>query len=243
MQHKYQEIYRELKEEIESGVHPYQSLLPSEHQYIQRFQCSRNTVRRALAMLGSEGYIQAVHGKGVRVIFQPTDPTIFRVDGIQSFQESARRNGKQARTQVLRLEQLTVDAALATRSGFAPGTPVWCLERLRYLDALPLILDCSYFHATYIPYLDHEIASTSVYAYLESELELHIATAKRTLTVERCTAHDREHLAIRDYNCVAVITGRTYDALGEQFEFTQSRHRPDYFAFHDIATRNPGESA
>jgi GntR family trehalose operon transcriptional repressor len=36
---------------------------------------------------------------------------------------------------------------------------------------------------------------------------------------------------------MAVITGQVYTKDGTLFEFTQSRHRPDYFCFEDIATR------
>ena len=44
-------------------------------------------------------------------------------------------------------------------------------------------------------------------------------------------------LALGDYNCLAVITGQTYNADGVQFEYTQSRHQPDYFCFEDTAMR------
>ena len=36
---------------------------------------------------------------------------------------------------------------------------------------------------------------------------------------------------------MAVITSRTYNGDGVMFEFTQSRHRPDYFSFQDNAIR------
>ena len=44
-------------------------------------------------------------------------------------------------------------------------------------------------------------------------------------------------LDANDYNCMAVITSRTYNGDGVMFEFTQSRHRPDYFSFQDNAIR------
>ena len=66
---KFEAIYRELKADIESERLPYQSLMPSENQLIIRFSCSRNTVRRAIAMLAEEGYVQPMHGRGVRVIY------------------------------------------------------------------------------------------------------------------------------------------------------------------------------
>lgn len=36
---------------------------------------------------------------------------------------------------------------------------------------------------------------------------------------------------------MAVVTSHTYNSDGVMFEYTQSRHRPDYFSFQDNATR------
>lgn len=242
MQQKYQEIYLALKQEIAAGDYPYQTLLPSEHRLVQRFGCARNTVRRALAMLGTEGYVQAVHGKGVRVIYQPPPPANYRIEGVQSFSESARRNGQTPKTTVLDIAATTVDAELSQRTGFPAGTKVWRLERLRFLDHSPLILDLSYFSQAFLPSLSPAIAQTSVYAHMDHELGISIATARRIMTVERVTPRDLEVLAIQDFNCVAVVTTQGFDVSGAQVEYTQSRHRPDYFAFHDVATRNPSNT-
>ena len=46
---KYDQIYRDLKEKIETEVYSYQEMLPSEHMLVREYGCSRNTVRRALA--------------------------------------------------------------------------------------------------------------------------------------------------------------------------------------------------
>ena len=98
---KYDYIYRDLKEKIETEYYTYQELLPSEHALITEYDCSRNTVRRALAELTADGYVQPMHGKGVRNIFQPIEQTSFTVGGIESFKESAIRNHQQAFTKVL----------------------------------------------------------------------------------------------------------------------------------------------
>ena len=59
------------------------------------------------------------------------------------------------------------------------------------------------------------------------------------MTVEKVTEIDEKYLDlnIRDYNCVAVVSSQTYNSDGVMFEYTQSRHQPDYFCFQDIATR------
>ena len=82
---KYDHIYKDLKEKIETEFYAYQQMLPSENAFVKEYGCSRNTVRRALAELTAEGYVQPMHGKGVRNIFQPVEQTAFTVGGIESF--------------------------------------------------------------------------------------------------------------------------------------------------------------
>ena len=79
---EFEEIYRDLKYHVEQGDYLYSELLPSENNLIGIYDCSRNTIRRAIAGLVKDGYVQAVHGKGVQVIFQPSEKTNFTVGGI-----------------------------------------------------------------------------------------------------------------------------------------------------------------
>lgn len=234
---KYDYIYRDLKEKIENEYYAYQEMLPSEHTLIQEYDCSRNTVRRAISELTSEGYVQPMHGKGVRNIYQPVEQTAFTVGGIESFKESAIRNRRKPFTQILQFAELTADEKIEKKTGFKKGSELYYIQRLRSLNGKPLILDHNYFLRELTPGLTPEIAAQSVYEYLEGTLGLTISTSKRTLTVERVTQVDEKYIDLKDYNCMAVITSQTFDDNGIQFEYTQSRHRPDYFLFQDVATR------
>lgn len=234
---KYDEIYNDLKQAIENKSYSYGSLLPSENSLIMRYACSRNTIRRALAGLGELGYIQPIHGKGVRIIYQPAGRASFTMGGIESFQETARRNQLNVVTKAVSFCTAAIDARLAEISSFPIGTEVYDILRVRYLDGKPLILDRNLFLKKLVPGLTEEIAERSIYDYIEQELGMQIVTSKRTITVERASELDRHYLALGDYNCLAVVSGQTFNADGVMFEYTQSRHQPDYFSFHDTATR------
>ena len=67
-----------------------------------------------------------------------------------------------------------------------------------------------------------------------------IVNSRRIMTVEKITEIDEKYLElnVEDYNCMAVVTSYTYNGDGVMFEFTQSRHRPDYFRFYDNAVRS-----
>ena len=191
---KYEGIYRSIKKRIEAQDYPYQSLLPSENTLIAEYDCSRNTVRRAIAELTADGYVQAMQGRGVRVIYQPVGKTTFTIGGIETFQETANRNHLQAVTRVIRLETITATEQFAAESGFSEGDELWAVQRVRYLDGKALILDINYFLKEFVPGLTEEIASHSIYDFIENVLGMQIITSKRRITVEHATARDEKLL-------------------------------------------------
>jgi len=238
---KYDIIYKDIKRKIETDEFVYQELLPSENLLIQIYDCSRNTVRRAIGRLVVDGYVQSIQGKGVRNIYRPTGQTAFTLGEIESFRESALRNGQIPKTKVLLFAEISVDEKLSGRCGFPAGSEIYYIQRLHYLDGIPLIINHNYFLKEFTPGLTKEIAEESIYKYLEQTLHMTIVNSRRVMTVEKITEIDEKYLKlnVEDYNCMAVISSFTYNSQGIMFEYTQSRHRPDYFRFHDNAVRTP----
>lgn len=234
---KYEQLYQILKEKIESGTYPPQEMLPSEHTLIAELGCSRNTLRRAVSELVREGYVQTMQGKGMRNIFEPTQQTTFTLGTIETFSESAARNQKRGTNRVLLFLPVTADQQLADKTGFAEGTPLFYIQRLHYLNGKPLIFNHSYFRQDVAKDLTQEIAEQSIYRYLENELHVSIINSKRVVTVEKATPLDLQYLDLGDCNCLAVVSSQTYNSDGVMFEYTQSRHHPNFFRFQDNAVR------
>lgn len=233
----FETIYKDLKEKIEAQQYTYQELLPSENTMVEIYGCSRNTIRRAVRLLADSGYVQSMHGKGVRVIYQPVDQASFTIGGIESFKESAARNHRNATTKAVLFTELLADERISKKTGFLKGSELYYIQRVRYLDKKALILDVNMFLKSAVPGLTKEIAEHSVYDYIEQELGMQIVTSKRKMTVEHSTQIDEKYMELGDYHCLAVITSQTFNSDGVMFEYTQSRHRPDYFCFQDTAVR------
>lgn len=238
---KYSTIYEDLKEKIETGIYQPQSFLPTEYALVEMYNCSRNTIRRAVKELSGIGYVQSVHGKGVVVIYQKTGWSDFSIGVIESLKEAARRNKAEYHTDVLVFAEFVIDENLHRRLGFAVGEEAYYLQRVRYFDNMPVILDNNWFLKSVVPGLTEEIAADSVYNYMENTLGESIVTAKRVLTVEKATEMDCKYLELGDYDCLAVVSSQTFNADGIMFEYTQSRHRPDRFAFSTMAVRRKPE--
>jgi GntR family trehalose operon transcriptional repressor len=234
---KFDAIYKDLKIKIENSTYPSGTLLPSETQFTDKYACSRNTVRRALALLAGEGYIQAMHGRGVQVIYHPLPRSGFTIGGVESFCDCANRNHLSCRTEVIEFREMITDEALSRQTGFSCGTQVLYIRRIRYLNQRPLILDINICRSQDVRGLTPAIAEKSIYHYLENELGMQIMTSKRRITAEKASKADSRYLDLGDYDFVSVITGQTYNSTGSMFEWSQSRHHPDYFCFYDTATR------
>ena len=234
---KYDIIYKDLKNKIESEEYSFQEFLPSENTLVTEYGCSRNTIRRAMADLIKEGYVQAIQGKGVVNIFQPVEQSTFKIGGIESFKESAIRNHQVYSTKVVHFQYIIADKKLEKRTGFSEGTELIYIQRIHYFDGKPLIVNHNYFLKELMPELSVQVAEKSIYEYLENTLNMTIVTSKRIMTVEKMNKIDSTYLDLKDYNCLAVISSQTYNSDGIMFEYTQSRHHPDYFRFIDIATR------
>lgn len=234
---KYDKIYVELKSRIEEEIYEFQDLLPSENNLCEEFSCSRNTIRRGISQLVNEGYVQTIHGKGVRVIYEKASQTDFTLVGIESLKEAATRNSLEYTTQVICFTELTVDERIYKRTGFSIGTEIYYIQRVRYMEGIPWILDHNYMRKDVVRDLTVEIATGSIYEYLENTLQEKIVTTKRKVTVERANPLDEKQMCLDEINCVAVVSSHTYNSQGIMFEYTQSRHHPAKFVFHDQAQR------
>ncbi len=62
-------------------------------------------------------------------------------------------------------------------------------------------------------------------------------TTQRRYTVEKATQLDRKYMDLQGYNCLMVVSNETFNKNGIQFEYTDSRHRPDRFVFYELAQR------
>ena len=235
----WQGIYRSLREDIVNETYPFQSSLPSEATLVARFSCSHNTLRKALAALADEGLVQPIQGKGVRVIYQPRERALFEVGGIETFAETMERLKIEQETSVKTFEPVVADSRLSHFTGFAEGTELLHIERVRAFGGEPVIRDDSYFLASIVDGITPRIAAQSIYAYLEDTLGVGIAQSMREITVEPAESRDYELLELPEGCYLAIMTNHVFTTDGVMFESTRSRHRPDLFVFHDVARRRP----
>ncbi|MEU3731399.1 GntR family transcriptional regulator [Streptomyces sp. NPDC033538] len=118
--------------------------LPDERTLGRRFGASRNAVRDALALLRREGLITRRRGVGTMVVLSKYGHGLDQLTGL-----AEELTGRGTVTNEVRAagEVPVLPAAIATRLDVPAESGGVYVERLRWLDGLPLSLDTSYLTA------------------------------------------------------------------------------------------------
>ena len=233
---KYEQLFKLIEQDILSEKYSVGEFLPSEQELAQYHKISRDTVRKALDKLQKEGLIQKFKGQGSKVIKH--EQINFPVSNLTSYQELVELHGMISKTHVISLEKLTVDKKLAQITGFPEYRLVWRIIRQRVVNQVASVLDIDYLDKELIPNISREIAEYSIYNYIENKLNLVIDYAKKEITIDHATNRDKILLDIANENHVVSVKSQVYLANGQQFQFTDSRHKLDKFRFVDFAKRH-----
>ena len=193
---------------------------------VRQYGCAHNTVRKSLAMLASEGYVQPVHGKGVRVIYLPRPSRPNELDSypsskVESFREVSTRNGVQISTDVLLMENVLADDSECLRY-FEKNEPLVHIERTRAHKGQSYSFESNY----------------SVYHYIQEVRGGRIATSRRWITVEPASDRDRQLLNIEGVSHVAVIRVLTFDGDGLLCESSEIRMHPKALSIEQTSIRS-----
>lgn len=235
MKSKQEMIASDLAQKIRCGMYEPGTLLPSENQLTELYGSSRETVRHALSTLNDLGMIQKIRGKGSMVL----DPNrfAFPVSGITSFKELNDSLGMKAQTKVLACHQIKDIPEYFKQHGVNANSSITYVERLRIVDETPIVLDCDYLLSP-IEGITKEIASHSLYHYIEDELGYEVSYATKEITVEEADDKIAKKMKLPLRSPIVVIRSLSYLQDTTLFELTESYHRADKFKFNDFARRH-----
>lgn len=235
MSSKYFNIYNELANNIENKIYKVNDVVPSESELMKQYKVSRDTARKALIKLEQNGYIQKQKGKRATVLDISTFD--FPVSGVVSFKEIANKIGPDSKTIVEEVSCIESSENIAQKLELDTGEKVWKIVRSRSIAGERIILDKDYLVQKYVLNITKEVCANSIYEYIENELGLKIAYAKKEITVQSATEEDKKYLDMKSFDMVVVVRSYTYLDDTSLFQYTESRHRPDKFKFVDFARR------
>ena len=226
---KYEEIEQFLIDQIQSQIFKSDDNLPSENKLAQQFSVSRMTARKALENLENMGLVYKIKGSGTFVRNRHEKHEIF-LDDIMGFNARVQKDGINANTQVLKFEILSPPHHILTKLRLAIKSKVFYIERIRFIDNIPVIFEKSYMPYDMCQDLSPSQLEISKYAYAKAKgfIFKHIF---------------KEYIAIRpDKNLKAILGLNNNSALfeidlsselstGEIFEYTKIYYNQDKYKF------------
>lgn len=218
---KYRVICDDMARNIQSGVYEGSRKLPTEEELIEKYQVSRNTIRKAIDLLTRKGLVIPIQGSGVFLRSVSTNGCI----NLEDFNGLTEGFGEeQVTTKVNSFKLIEADEKLAATMQCAVGTPIYFIERLRSIGGTPYVVEYSYYNKEVIPYLSEEIVSHSIYKYIREELKKQIGFVDRVITAGILNEHDARELGLTPGEPALISTNRAFMKSGIIFDYSIDIH-------------------
>ncbi|RBP27362.1 MULTISPECIES: GntR family transcriptional regulator [Bacillus] len=219
MSAKYKQIADVLEQNIRDGLFNETKKLPTEEALMNRFEVSRNTIRKVISQLVNRGYIFQVQGSGM--FLRETSVTDYiNLGSLRGLTKNL--VSQNIETKVLEIEVIEANEEIVERMQCEIGTRLYFLKRLGIVDGKPFSIEVSYFKKDIIPYLNEEIALSSVYSYFIEDLRLNIGFADKVISCEKINKENAKLLELNEGDPALLIENTVYLVNGTIFELSQS---------------------
>ncbi|WP_278279540.1 MULTISPECIES: GntR family transcriptional regulator [Clostridium] len=217
----------ELEREILDGKFDYDKKLPTEEELMERFNVSRNTIRKAIEVLVGKGYIYQVHGSGVflREFSKPGCVPMWDMSGLtRTFSKD------KLTSRLLDLSLIEANDELAEKMKCKIHTKLYHVRRVRYMNDEPFTIEESFFNKDIILYLNEDICKKSIYDYIINDLKLKIKFADKIISCEKLNKDEALLLHLNEgdpslivENTVFLSNGTIFDFSREKYNYTRSK--------------------
>ena len=222
----YKQLIQKLRSDIQSGVYPVHSRIPSEQELCDTYQVSRVTVRKALAELTQEGLLNRHQGKGTFVGV----PRIRKdLRDVNSFHDVCRIMGCTPSTRLIHAQWVYPEEPDASELNIPAGEQALEIVRLRLADDMPVMLETNRFPASYGWLMDADL-SGSLYALL-AEKDVEPKQAVHDISLCHATPAQAKLLAVDSGEALLCLREAIYDQNGHPLHTSLQLIRGDRFTF------------
>lgn len=236
----YMQVYQQLRERIEGGVLAPGARMETEMELCSHFGVSRETVRRALSLLESDGLITRKVSAGTFVTAPKTQYAPSRHH--ESFTEQMHRQGRLPSSQIRSIEILTEPSPqVAEALELEPDERLYRIKRVRLADSVPMAYEIAYIRQKLCPNLHTLLLDdTSLYSLYENHYHLQMGQISLKMEAVTATPQLQKILDLKNSLALMKMTSlmRLADStplyhvicyhVGDRYEFTtvMSREAP-----------------
>lgn len=236
----YMRVYQQLRDRIEQGSLAPGARLETEMELCEQFQVSRETIRRALSLLETDGLITRKVSLGTFVTASKTQyaPSLHH----ESFTEQMRRQGKHPSSQIRSIEILTeLPPQAAEALALEPGERVYRVKRVRLADGVPMAYEIAYIREKLCPNLHTFLLDdTSLYSLYEGQFHLHMGQISLKMEAVTATPQLQKILGLKNSLALMKMTSLMRLTDATPLYYVVSYHVGDQYEFTTVMTReNP----
>jgi DNA-binding GntR family transcriptional regulator len=222
----YYQVAQVLEQAIEAGELTPGQRLDNEIALAESLGLSRPTMRRAIQYLVDRGLLVRKRGVGTQVVHR----AVRRPIELTSLYDDLATEGRNPRTDVLRLEEIPASDNLAHVLGVPAGTPVLAMERLRYADDAPLAVLRNYLPAGMVTITEQGLRDTGLYQTMRSVgIRLHLAS--QMIGARPATGAEARMLAEPRGASLLTMRRTAYDETGRVVEYGDHIYRASVYSF------------
>lgn len=221
----YYRIREDLRELIGAGQLKPGDRISSERELCMQYGVSSITVKRAVLDLVRDGLLYRVPGKGTFVSQPKMERDLSR---LTSFTEEMLHHGLKPNSRVLDARIIPATGTVAKNLDLPPGEEVISLERVRFANGEPLMLEKTFLpHRLFSGLLSQDLATQSLYHFITEKYGVSLVKARETLEPVIINNNEAQNLALEAGAPGLLLELVAYTESGRPVEYTKAIVRGD----------------
>ncbi len=200
---KYYKVQEYIKKNIQQGIYPIGSYLPSENDICKQFDITRTTARKALDELLKDGFIEKEHGKGSKVLERSKSLGLLTVKG---FTEAANHKIKTVMLQEPKIDNWSPSIAFPLKQDEIQAKCVY-FQRVRYINDKPIMLEHNWYAEDALELIKpDDFIEGSFFKTLSQKYFIEIKGSKQELRAEPANKEVANNLGLEEGEAVLHIS-------------------------------------
>lgn len=193
MEPAYKTVYDSIRKKITDAEYEVGAIIPAEPELEHEYNVSRTTIRRAIGLLVSDGFLSVRQGRGTQVVSRKAVQYLNRFTSIS---EALAQKGYHLDLQSCFIEKKRAGEKIAQLLAITATTPVICIHRIKTADGKPICLMENYIPCRLVPNLDLHQPIPDLYPFLKEKYNLQYNSSRDTISACNATFEQAQLLKV-----------------------------------------------